>query len=212
MVLSSHNLAAAGGRYAPVGVPGLLLGGGVSYFGSKHGWSANTLANLEVILANSTIVNANATSNPDLFWALKGGSSNYGIVTRFDIKTFADSPFYGGTTLFDPARLDDYVHAIAAYSTPGGGSDDVNASFNPSLQVDFTTNQLTLLSSATHMGPDPAPAAFANFTRIPAVFTNHSVRANFWRLAEDSTAEAFSARTSRQLFYTTSLKASAESV
>ncbi|KAH7213270.1 uncharacterized protein BKA55DRAFT_697777 [Fusarium redolens] len=210
--LSSYNLCVSGGRYDPVGVPGFLLGGGITFFGSKYGWAANMIANMEVVLANGTIVNANATINTDLFWALKGGSSNYGIVTRFDLKTFPDTPVYGGTSLFLPNHLDDFVHAIAAYSTVGGGSDDVDASYNPSVQVNLATNQLTLLSYSSHLGTDPDPAAFANFTKIPLIWTNSSVRADFFSLVEDTTMEAYHDRSHRQLFWATSLKASPESV
>lgn len=61
--------------------------GGVNLSGSQCGW-----LNMEIVLANGTIVQAKAISHPDLFWALKGGSSNYGIVTRFDVKNSRNKP------------------------------------------------------------------------------------------------------------------------
>ena len=61
--------------------------GGLSFLSTQYAWSANNVLNIEVVLANATIVNANATSNPDLFAALKGGGNNFGIVTAYTLET-----------------------------------------------------------------------------------------------------------------------------
>ncbi|OOG00783.1 hypothetical protein ASPCADRAFT_511678 [Aspergillus carbonarius ITEM 5010] len=85
--LDEHGVAVAGGRVPSVGVPGLLLGGGISFQNSQYGVGAMAVSNYEVVLANSRIINANAHENPDLFWALKGGGSNFGIVTKIEMNT-----------------------------------------------------------------------------------------------------------------------------
>lgn len=54
---------------------------------------------MQVVLANGTICNANANSHPDLWYALKGGSNNFGVVTRIDLKTFAQGKFWGGSIM-----------------------------------------------------------------------------------------------------------------
>lgn len=61
-----------------VGVGGLLLGGGLSFLSTQYGLACDNVVNYEVVLANASIVNANATSYPDLFWALKGGGNQFG--------------------------------------------------------------------------------------------------------------------------------------
>jgi FAD/FMN-containing dehydrogenase len=61
-----------------VGVGGLLLGGGLSFLSAQFGLASDHVVNYEVVLANSTIVNANRTSNMDLYWALKGGGNQFG--------------------------------------------------------------------------------------------------------------------------------------
>jgi FAD/FMN-containing dehydrogenase len=94
--LAKYNLAVPGGRLSPVGVPGLLLAGGVNFFGNEHGWSADNVIQYEVVLAAGNIIYASKSSNSDLFWALKGGSSNFGIVTRFDIKTIPSKKVWAG--------------------------------------------------------------------------------------------------------------------
>lgn len=98
--LDKHQLAVAGGRLAPVGVPGLLLAGGVNFHGNQRGWSADNVLQYEVVLASGEIVTASADENAGLFWALKGGSSNFGIVTKFKLRTFksgTDGKIMAGT-------------------------------------------------------------------------------------------------------------------
>ncbi|VUC26900.1 unnamed protein product [Clonostachys rosea] len=86
--LQKHGVAVTGGREGIVGVGGLILGGGVSWYSARQGLACDGVVNFEIVLASGEIVNANASSNADLWKALKGGSSNFGIVTRFDLETF----------------------------------------------------------------------------------------------------------------------------
>ena len=195
--ISQYNLGIAGGRYDPVGVPGVLLGGGINFFGSQFGWSSNTVTNFEVVLANSSIVNANSQTNPDLFWALKGGSSNFGIVTRFDLKTFPVTSVYGGTTVYEPQSVKEYLDAIANYVVPGGGSDDIHASINPTLGVNVSTGTFTINSISSHLGADANPRAFENFTKIPANFSDNSVRPNFSAFTDETSSPVYSQRANR---------------
>jgi FAD/FMN-containing dehydrogenase len=94
--LDKYGLATTGGRLAPVGVPGLLLGGGISFHGNQYGWSADNVVEYEIVLYTGKIVSVTAKSNSDLFWALKGGSNNFGIVTKFRLNTFSSGTVYAG--------------------------------------------------------------------------------------------------------------------
>ncbi|KAK7966962.1 FAD binding domain containing protein [Apiospora aurea] len=96
--IEKYNRTATGGREGDVGVGELLLGGGLSFYTSKRGIASNDVANFEVVLADGSVIDANARTNPGLFKALKGGSNNFGIVTRFDMLTFEATPggIYGG--------------------------------------------------------------------------------------------------------------------
>ncbi|KAI0473337.1 putative oxidoreductase [Xylariaceae sp. FL0804] len=98
--LDGLNLSVTGGRTAGVGVGGLSLGGGISFLGTRNGWTSDTIYNFEVVLANGSIINANNNENPDLHWALKGGGNNFGIVTRIDMEAFELGPFWGGYLYF----------------------------------------------------------------------------------------------------------------
>lgn len=77
--LDKYNLTAVGGRVMDVGVGGLSLGGGLSYLSDLHGFVCDNVVSYEVVLADGRVVEASADSHSDLFWALKGGSNNFGM-------------------------------------------------------------------------------------------------------------------------------------
>jgi hypothetical protein len=95
--LDKVGLGTSGGRDASVGVGGLVTGGGISFFSRERGLVCDNVQTFEVVLANGTIVEASSEQNSDLLKALKGGSSNFGIVTRIDMTTFPSGQFWGGT-------------------------------------------------------------------------------------------------------------------
>lgn len=107
--LEPHGLAVPGGRIGPVGVPGLLLAGGVNFYGNEVGWAADSVVNYEIVLADGSLTNVNKKHLPDLFWALKGGSSNFGIVTRFDVETIKSPKIWGGTYTVEAKYLDQFL-------------------------------------------------------------------------------------------------------
>ncbi|TGO70711.1 hypothetical protein BELL_0679g00020 [Botrytis elliptica] len=103
-VLDPLGISVVGGREAGVGVGGLMLGGGISYFSGKYGWACDNILNYEVVLADGSIVNASPTSHPDLYQALRGGSgTNFGIVTRFDAFAFEQGLLWGGSRFYSLA-------------------------------------------------------------------------------------------------------------
>ncbi|KAF4556518.1 FAD-binding domain-containing protein 57 [Elsinoe fawcettii] len=209
---SPFGKAVAGGRFSPVGVGGLLLGGGINFFGSQHGWSFNSIINYEVVLANSSIVNANAQENADLFWALKGGGNNFGIVTRFDLKTIPATQIYGGSAVYAPGECDGFLDAISAYTQPDGGSSDVKTAILPNIIIDPNSGAVSCANLFFYDGDDPAPAAFANFSALTSVLSTTSVRPNFVAYTADTDIETYSSRASRRLFASTAIKVSPETV
>ncbi|KAL3489169.1 hypothetical protein BJX62DRAFT_239392 [Aspergillus germanicus] len=86
--LEKYGRMVAGGREGTVGIGGLLIGGGKTFYTCRVGFACDQVVNYEVVLANGRIVNANSKTNPDLFRVLKGGGNNFGIVTRLDMVTF----------------------------------------------------------------------------------------------------------------------------
>ena len=87
-----HGLAAVLGFVSATGIAGLTVGGGFGYLTRKHGWTCDTVRSMEVVTADGKVVRASATENPGLFWALRGGSGNFGIVTSFEYELFPVGP------------------------------------------------------------------------------------------------------------------------
>ncbi|MBI5719947.1 MAG: FAD-binding oxidoreductase [Burkholderiales bacterium] len=87
-----HGLAAVLGFVSATGIAGLTVGGGFGYLTRKHGWTCDTLVSMDVVTAAGELVRASESENTDLFWALRGGSGNFGIVTSFEYRLFTVGP------------------------------------------------------------------------------------------------------------------------
>ncbi|MEA2410583.1 MAG: hypothetical protein QOC77_1144 [Thermoleophilaceae bacterium] len=93
---SAHGLAALAGSSPDVGIVGYTLGGGIGYLGRKHGIATNSVTAIELVTADGEHARVDASHDPELFWALRGGGGNYGVVTAMEFKLYPVSALYGG--------------------------------------------------------------------------------------------------------------------
>jgi FAD/FMN-containing dehydrogenase len=98
---AEHGLAPANGSSPTVGVVGYTLGGGQSpALGRTYGYAADHVISMEIVTADGTLRTVTESADPDLFWALRGGKSNFGVVTSMEFGLFPVSRFYGGSLFF----------------------------------------------------------------------------------------------------------------
>ncbi|GAB2637484.1 FAD-binding oxidoreductase [Kribbella swartbergensis] len=113
--LAPHGLAISSGDTKSVGVGGLTLTGGIGWKVRKYGLALDNVVGAEVVTAAGDVVRADATENPDLFWAIRGGGGNFGIVTAFEFTAHPTTDVFFGRITFPAAEAATVLRGWAAY-------------------------------------------------------------------------------------------------
>jgi hypothetical protein len=124
---AAHGLSCLHGSSPDVGIAGYSLGGGVGWYGRKLGLAANHLTAIEVVLADGRLVRADADHHPELFWALRGGGGNFGVVTALEFALFDLATAHAGMMIFDASRTREVLQTWAPWSI--AAPDEVTTSF-----------------------------------------------------------------------------------
>ena len=128
----AHGLATTGGLVSSTGVGGFTLGGGIGWLMRKHGLACDNLVGAEVVTADGRLVHASERENADLFWGLRGGGGNFGIVTQFEFELHPLGPIVYAGPIFYSADADGDLLRLFREWAPGA-TDDVTA------VIDLTT-------------------------------------------------------------------------
>ena len=113
----AFGLATTGGIISTTGIAGLTLGGGIGYLTRGHGLSLDNVVSADVVLADGSFVTASERDHPDLFWALRGGGGNFGVVTNFEYRLQAVREITGGVMFFEVEDAEKVLRAYDAYIT-----------------------------------------------------------------------------------------------
>jgi FAD/FMN-containing dehydrogenase len=113
--LAPHGLAISSGDTKSVGVGGLTLTGGIGWKVRKHGLALDNVTAAEVVTAGAQVVHASAEQNPELFWAIRGGGGNFGIVTAFDFAAHPTTDVFYGKIAFPASEAATVIQGWADY-------------------------------------------------------------------------------------------------
>jgi FAD/FMN-containing dehydrogenase len=123
----AFGMVTPSGILSTTGVGGLTLGGGIGMFTRKCGLTIDNLLSADIVLANGRFVKANSDENTDLFWAIRGGGGNFGVVTSFTFKLHAIDTVYGGPMLYDFNETTDVMKWYRSFITEA--PDDLSGYF-----------------------------------------------------------------------------------
>lgn len=177
--LDPYGRVAIGGRLKNIGVPGLTLIGGVHYFINKYGFAMDNVERYDVVLGNGTQVISDGSTNSDLFWALKGGANNFGLVTKFTLKTHRIPKVSTTIQTFEEDKVYDFIKAAMDMGRLDN-SDPIAAGSVLTVQYNATTKAVSASLLGVQEGASNPPSQFANFTAIAGPTKMHNVTTLRW--------------------------------
>jgi FAD/FMN-containing dehydrogenase len=152
-----YGLASTGGVVSTTGVGGLTLGGGIGWLMGKYGLSVDNLLSADVVLASGEVVTASESENPDLYWALRGGSGNFGVVTSFEFQCHPVGPMVmGGLAAWPLSKARECLDFYADFTSKA--SDEMGSFMGFTGAPDGSGN-LIVVFIGCHTGTPEAAAA-----------------------------------------------------
>ncbi|KAG9121112.1 hypothetical protein FRC07_003062 [Ceratobasidium sp. 392] len=176
--LEPYNVTVVGGRATGIGVGGFILGGGYSWLSNQYGLAIDNVVAFEVVLPNGTITTATETTNPDLFFGLKGGFNNFGVVTKFTLLAYPQTQVWGGVQTYSSEHLSDVNAATLDFIA---NVTDPKAAIILSPYASIITSTLAGLQTSMSLlmfydGPNPPAGIFERYTNISNTSADVSTR------------------------------------
>ena len=163
---SAHGLVALGGSSPDVGVVGYSLGGGIGWLSRKYGLATNSLLAVELVTPDGRLVRADESQETDLFWALRGGGGNFGVVTALEFALYPHPEVYAGAMAWDWSESRRVLQRWSEWAT--GAPDEVTTSARimqvpplPEIPEPLRGRQLVMIDGAHAGDPAAAEAALA---------------------------------------------------
>ncbi|KAL4915367.1 hypothetical protein BDW62DRAFT_212727 [Aspergillus aurantiobrunneus] len=167
--LKPVGVAVPGGRSDTVGVGGLVMGGGMSYWAPERGLACDNVVSFEIALSNGTITTANRATNADLFKALKGGGNNFGIITNVEFLAFKQGPLWGGIVGHDLSFVPQQINALVNFTS--NVVHDRHAMLVTIWQHNGKANASFAASGLQYTRGVENPPIFGEFLAVPQTFS-----------------------------------------
>ncbi|MBX3084787.1 MAG: FAD-binding oxidoreductase [Anaerolineae bacterium] len=183
--LAAHNLAISSGDTNSVGVGGLTLGGGIGWLVRKHGLTIDSLLAAELITADGRTLRVSETEHPDLFWALRGGGGNFGIVTAFEFRAQSVTSIFGGMIVYDIREMETVLNKWSAYMRTA--PEELNSTLV--IIPGFGPQPVPQMMAFVCYGGDDESAANAAFKPLLELGTIHHqeiTRKPYYKMLEDA--------------------------
>jgi len=206
--LDPLGLSVIGGRVADIGVGGLTLGGGVSFYSGRYGFACDNVNNYQVVFADGSIHDVNLKTHPDLYWALRGGGNNFGIVTRFDVLTFPQGDLWGGSIYWpeNDNTTSIVTNALADFNV--NAADDIYAAVILAFGYVQAEGLWLVVGQFEYGKPVENPPILNNFTSITPQVLNSMTITNLTQITLDESAVNPSGQ--RETYWAASFKNNAE--
>jgi FAD binding domain-containing protein/berberine-like enzyme len=151
-----NGLATTGGVVSTTGIAGLTLGGGVGWLQSKYGMAVDNLLSADLVLASGEAVTVSEATDPDLFWAIRGGGGNFGVATSFEYGAYLLTTVIGGIAAHPLANAPDVLRFYRDITS--SASDDLTVYYVLTHAPDGSGTKIVALV-VCHTGDDPDAAA-----------------------------------------------------
>jgi FAD/FMN-containing dehydrogenase len=165
--LHKHGRVVAGGREGNVGVAGLLLGGGNTFFTARRGFACDNVVGYEVVLADGRIINVDKDSHQDLFRALKGGSNNFGIVTKFTMAAIPCAKVWGGMAFLPKQVIPAAIEATTSFTDNVANDPDSNLVAMFTHMPDF--KDIVVATLYANVAGIEKPPAYEKWLALPEI-------------------------------------------